>query len=774
MKPKNDKLLDIALANSRKAKKWTNRKMLWSAFLKRLEAPIVTEETVAEFAAMPKEKQGEIKDVGGFVAGYLAGGSRSDVRSRSMVTLDADYADGMLWEDFCRLYDCAAAIYSTHKHTPAKPRLRLIIPLSRDVTPDEYERLSRKIAADLGKERFDGTTHQPTRLMYWPSRSRDGEYLFCRRDGAFLDPSTVSVAEAQPSAAVAPRVQKDPLKKRGLVGAFCRAYSIREAIETFVPTYQPCDEPNRYTYTAGSTAAGVVVYDDKWIYSHHATDPCSMKLCNAFDTVRLHRFGGLDANCPADTPPEKRPSYTAMTRLAADDARVRVQMISDRIAETAADFEAANDEDDDWRGKLELTDKGRVCSSIANAVRVLQNDPALLGCLAYDKFNYRIAVARPLPWRAAADRRGRVWQNSDESCLRLYLEKSYGIVGRDKIADAVAVVSEQNAFHPILDYLDALAWDGVARLDTLLIDYQGAEDTPYTRAVTRKTLVGAVARVRDPGCKMDYMLVLKGQQGIGKSSLAKRLGGEWFSDTISTLEGKGAYEQLRQAWIIELSELSAMKKADIDTIKQFITKQTDQYRPAYGRVTEVFPRQCIFIGTVNDTRFLRDPTGNRRFWVVACGVTDRPCVNCLTALDDATVGQIWAEADARYKAGEPLYLDPVLEAQAREIRENYTETDDRQGLVEAYLERKLPENWREMDLYSRRAWLDSDARGTRRRTRVCRLEIWCEVLGQSKSNLRAQDSKDIESMLNRLGWYQTGRTQKFGDAYGVQREYTKA
>ena len=353
------------------------------------------------------------------------------------------------------------------------------------------------------------------------------------------------------------------------------------------------------------------------------------------------------------------------------------------------------------------------------------------------------------------------------------LEQNYGVVGKEKIADAVDVVARDNAFHPIRDYLDALMWDGVERLDTLLVDYQGAEDTPYTRAVTRKTFVGAVARVRDPGCKMDYMLVLKGQQGIGKSSLAKRLGGEWFSDTISTMEGKGAYEQLRQAWIIELSELSAMKKADIDVVKQFVTKQVDQYRPAYGRVTEIYPRQCIFIGTVNDTRFLRDPTGNRRFWVVACGVTDKPPVNCLTALDDATVGQIWAEADARYLAGEKLYLDPTLEAQAQEIRETYTETDDRQGLVEAYLERKLPENWGKMDIYDRRAWLESAAVGEVERMRVCRMEIWCEAFGFEKSSLRAQDGKEIESMLNRLGWHQTGKLQKFGSLYGIQREYAK-
>lgn len=784
MKIQNDKTLKIAVASGRKAKKWQNRDMTWSDFLSRLSRPVITGETVAEYAAMPRDRQSEVKDVGGYVAGYLNGGSRSDVRLRSMVTLDADFADGTLWDAFCFLYGCAAAIYSTHKHRPDAMRLRLVIPLARDVTPDEYGAVSRRIASDLGMDFFDDTTYQPERLMYWPSCSSDGAYLFQYNDGGFLNPDEVlstyldwhDMSAWPTSSRIAELVRKsgvrqgDPLEKPGIVGAFCRTYSISEAIEKFIPDYTPAGD-GRYTYAKGSTAAGVVVYEDKWIYSHHATDPCSMKLCNAFDMVRLHRFGEDDADTQPDTPPTKLPSYRAMHDFALADGDVRARLIEDRTEKAKGDFEDLDAAAEDWKKKLDLTEKGGVRSSIGNAVLVLENDPALKGCLAYDRFNYWVAVGRPLPWRGITDRRDRAWQNSDESSLRFYLEKNYGITGKDKIADAVAVVADKNAFHPICDYLDTLTWDGTARLDTLLIDYQGAKNTPYTRAVTRKTFVGAVARVRDPGCKMDYMLVLKGPQGIGKSSLAKRLGGDWFSDTVSTLEGKGAYEQLRQAWIIELSELSAMKKADIDTIKQFITKQTDQYRPAYGRVTEIFPRQCIFIGTVNDTRFLRDPTGNRRFWVVACGVTDRPCVNCLTALDDKTVEQIWAEADARYRAGEPLYLDPTLEAQAQEIRENYTETDDRQGLIAAYLERLLPENWREIDLYDRRAWLDTDAVGTVKRTRVCRLEIWCEVFGFDKSSLRAQDGKEIESMLNRLGWYQTGRTQKFGNAYGLQREY---
>lgn len=787
MQVKNDRALSIATGTGRWAKKWKNTTVSWSELLDRLSHFVVTNETVAQYKAMDRKRQAEIKDVGAFVGGYCKDGSRSNTTRRSCLCLDADYADADLWPDWGIMYGCAAAIYSTHKHTPEAPRLRLVIPLARDVDPDEYVALGRKIAGDLGIDKFDDTTYQPQRLMYWPSRSCDAEEVFLHLDADLLDPDTVlsryddwrDISAWPVSSRVAELVhrsavkQKDPLTKPGLVGAFCRTYSIHEAIEKLLPdVYLPCEDcHDRYTYAGGSTAAGVVVYEDKFSYSYHATDPTSNQLVNAWDLVRIHLFGDQDTDRRADTPATQLPSYRAMSELAMADESVRVALVNDRMNEVTSDFEGIDDDDPDaWKKNLELSEKGGVRSSIGNIRLILENDPALKGCIAWDEMDNMIAVRKDLPWRKVDGRREQTWLNSDDANLRLYLEQTYTIIGKEKILDGVETTAQAHKFHPIRDFIRSAEWDGIPRVDTLLVRYLGAEDTPYTRAVTRKTLVGAVARVFQPGVQFDYMLTLQGKQGIGKSTFISRLAGKWYSDSFSTVTGKEAYEQVRRAWIIEVGELAGMKKAEAEQIKLFISKREDQYRPAYGRQIEVYPRQCIFIGTTNEVEFLRDATGNRRFWIVTTPNSDTR-VDFRTELTDEVVHQIWAEAYLYYKQGETLYLDDAeVEASALRIQEEFAEKDDRVGPVYQYLHRLLPENWDELDLYARRAWLESDAEGTEPRRKVCRMEVWCEVFDGAPGKMSRYDSKAIHNMLLMCGWKYKGSNLRFS-AYGTQKGY---
>lgn len=783
----NDKTLDIATGNSRKTKTWKNKPMQWSALLDRLSNTTRTPETVAEYKAMTRSQQSEIKDVGGFVGGYCNNGHRSDIRFRSLVCLDADFADADLWQDWELIYGNAAAVYSTHKHTPDKPRLRLVVPLARDVGPDEYQAIGRRIAESLGIDKFDDSSYQPQRMMYWPSTSQDGEYIFDYLDAPMLDPDTVlatyhnwrDVSSWPMSSRVADIVrkgdqkQKDPLTKGGLVGAFCRAYTIQEAIEAYVPTYQPCDEPNRYTYTEGSTAAGVVIYDDKFCYSHHATDPASGQLCNAWDLVRLHRFGDLDADADPDTPASSRPSYKAMAQLAANDDRVKVQLVTDRAAEAAADFgdpPPDTPEADNWKKKLKVTEKGGLAQTIENVVLILDNDPKIAGCLAYDEMGHNIVTRRSLPWRKVkgVDQ----WVDSDDSALRYYLERVYGINGKDRIFDAVNVVAQQHSYNPVRDYLDGCTWDGVPRVDTLLIDYLGAEDNDYTRAVTRKTLAAAVARIYRPGCKFDYMLTLRGRQGIGKSAMIAKLGGKWFSDSFTTMQGKDSYEQLHGVWLMEIGELAGMRKAEAETIKLYISKQSDRFRPAYGRRTQEFPRQCIFIGTTNETQFLRDTTGNRRFWIV--DTPNDPARDLWQDLTPETVARIWAEAVEIYKAGEPLMLPRDLEAMARRVQAEYEEENPKVGIVAEYLDRLLPEGWDDLDLYTRRQWLETDAVGTVPRSTVCTMEIWAEALGGNPDRFDRYAGKEVRDIMAQLPeWRRRCNDRITIKPYGRQRYYTR-
>ena len=787
---RHDKELDIATGVSRKTKKWKNKPLKWSGLLAKLEKTTRTPETVAEYKAMSRDQQSDIKDVGGFVGGYCNNGSRSDIAFRSLLCLDADFADAELWPDWQLLYGNAAAVYSTHKHTTKQPRLRLVVPLSRNVTPDEYQAIGRRVAEVLGIDKFDDTSYQPQRMMYWPSTSQDGEYLFNYIDAPLLDPDAVlatyhnwaDVSSWPMSSRVADVIkktaakQKDPLEKGGLVGAFCRAYTIQEAIAAYVPNYVPCDEPGRYTYTEGSTAAGVVIYDDKFSYSHHATDPASSQLCNAWDLVRLHKFGALDEDADQTKPVSSRPSYKAMAELAASDSRVKVQIVDDRTAEALDDFgedaepveEGKND--DSWKDKLQFTEKGAIAQTIGNVMLILQNDAKLAGCLAFDELNHNIVTKKSLPWRKVDG--PSQWTDSDDAALRFFLESRYGINSKDRIFDAVNVAAQRASFHPVRDYLNECSWDGVARVDTLLIDYLGAEDNDYTRAVTRKALVAAVARVFRPGVKFDYMLTIRGRQGLGKSAIIAKLGGRWFSDTFTTMQGKDAYEQVQGVWLMEIGELAGMRKAEAETIKLYISKQTDRFRPAYGRRLQEFPRQCIFIGTTNEMQFLRDTTGNRRFWVV--DTPNEPTKDMWSELTDDIIRQVWAEAVELYKKGESLFLSRDLEAKAREVQASYEEENPKAGIVAEYLDRLLPSGWDNMDTYARRQWLESDATGTEKRTHVCTLEIWAEALSGNPDKLDRYAAKEIRDILDNLpNWQHKGAKRRTMQPYGRQRYYER-
>ncbi len=799
LRPTYDGNITIATGGSRTAAKWKNETLLWSEFLAKISKTTMTRETVAEYKKLPKTKQDAIKDVGGFVGGWLKQGRRKadSLDHRSLITLDADFATVDLLDSFALLYGNAAAVCSTHKHTPAVPRLRLIVPVSRPLSADEYQAAARKLAESLGMDLFDDTTYQPTRLMYWPSTSIDGEYIFDTVDGPFLDPDTLLAqypdwrdASFWPESSRCAGVRKktaerqgDPQTKPGIVGAFCRCYDIDAAIEKFLSEqYTACSVPDRYTFTGGSTSAGLVVYDGSlFAYSNHATDPASGRLCNAFDLVRLHRFGDLDADSEPDTPVNKLPSYVAMTEFAREDDAVKVLLTRERLEKARADF-AIPEDTDEWMGDmiaagLTVDKRGNPEPTINNVYIILTHDPALRDTLAYNAFKDRLVAVRPLPWRDVRDPvNGDAWTDADDSELRRYIELAYTITGKERIMDAVAGVARANTIHPVKDYLSGLEWDGEERLDTLLVDYLGAEDSPYTRAVTRKAFTAAVARIYRPGCKFDYILVLSGPQGRGKSSLIARMSCGWFTDSLAGIGTKEAYEGIQGFWLVELGELAAMRKTEIETTKNFISKQVDSYRAAYGRRVEDHPRQCVFFGTTNSTAFLRDDTGNRRFWPVRLR-DESPVLTVWGDLTQAVVDQLWAEAVVRYRNGEVLTLTDDLAAFAREQQAQFTEEDPRAGEVVAYLDTLLPADWDRRDKWDRRAWFDEnpDMReaGTLRRDKVCISEIWWECFRKDSAVMKRQDTNELRTIMRQIpGWKEAPEKIRFGP-YSVQRGFIR-
>ncbi len=309
---KHDRDITYAYASSRLAKHWTNHNMAWSDFLTKLSQTVRTKESLREYNKMSKSEQSDIKDVGGFVGGYLKEGRRQagQVMNRSMLTLDLDFAAQDMTDIMEMFYDFAYAVYSTHKHRSTSPRLRLVVPLKRNVNADEYEAVGRKVADMVGMDYFDDTTYQPHRLMYWPSTSSDADFYFDYEDLPLLDPDKLlnqyndwtdtlewptSSREESRTERLADK-QGDPEDKPGIVGAFCRAYTIEDAIAEFIPDRYEYHSENRYTFHEGSTAGGLVLYENgKFAYSHHNTDPVSSQLVNSFDLIRIHLFGAQDA-----------------------------------------------------------------------------------------------------------------------------------------------------------------------------------------------------------------------------------------------------------------------------------------------------------------------------------------------------------------------------------------------------------------------------------------------------------------------------------------------
>ncbi len=767
--------LEISIGRSRSEKNWRPEYLTWDEFVQRLK-PRRTAESMAQYDKMCVADKGKVKDGPAFVGGFVRSGRRlkQNVESRSLITLDADHIgeDDFIFACELVLGGSAYALYSTHSHRQKRQKYRLVAPVDRQMTPDEYGAVSRKLAEQIGLNFFDKTTFEVHRLMYFPSHSLDAEPVLEVYGG---DPVCVDEVlglyhdwrdplewprheDATPDRTGKSKME-DPREKTGTVGMFCRAYSISDAIDEFLPEAYTQVDDNRYTFTGGSSVGGMIVYDDDtFAYSHHESDPCSGREVNAFDLVRLHKFGHLDANAHEKTNITKLPSHVAMEQFAVQQPKVKRGRMSE-LQEDFADF-AADEEGDTWQENLELHHKtGDVLPTAKNTELILTHGD-WRDILAYDAFGNTEVIKGPLPWR----RQERPWKSyepwlaADDKRLRHWFAKIYDIKGVDMISNAFTEVAYSRTFQHIKAYLEATEWDGEARAERIFVDYLGAEDTPYTRQVTRKMLLAAVMRLYKPGCKFDEMLVRIGPQGAGKSSLLAILGREWFSDSLKTFENKEAGEHLQSGWIFEISELSAMKKAAIEEVKAFLSKTEDRYRVAYDRIVSDFPRKCVFFGSTNTREFLKDASGNRRFWPVEIA-PEKAKYSHWEHLTDERVGQIWAEVLCWFKAGESLQLDRDAAAAAEEQQARHMEADSREGIIAEWLDTPME---------------DVMGRPTEEiRDRTCAAQIWVECLGNRKGQIKPWEAKEICDILRRLpGWRERdGKTKVPG--YGVQRVFER-
>jgi putative DNA primase/helicase len=555
---------------------------------------------------------------------------------------------------------------------------------------------------------------------------------------------------------------ENPLSKRGLVGAFCRAYDVEEAMAEFIPDiYIPGDDAGakpRYSYADGTTSNGVVVEDDGlFIYSHHGSDPCGETLCNAFDMVRIHLFENLDEKKTENSSPKDWPSFKAMGERFADDEKVKGELLADRVDLDAMFDDISDPEDaeearsehsdvddeiadllapsrgaglpdlsrykrakkpkDNWHLKdLALDQHGIIKSSVPNIATIIQNDPRMHGSIARNELTGKVAVRKTIsskldivPPIIVEDRtNGEDWTDLHDHSIRAMMEAESGqnkpgwgirVTDRDLNA-AVMLVAQRNRFHPAVEYFESLSWDGVPRIDNLWIDYMGTPNTPYYRETSRLFMLAVVCRVYNPGHKWDHAPILKGGQGIRKSTFIKSLFGfNWSGElTANMTSGKDAVEQMLGKLALELPELATMRRGEVNDVKEFMTLVEDRVRLSYDKRMSTFKRQCVFMGTTNADEYLKDDTGNRRFWPI-----DVLATTIKTEQVEADRDQLWAEAYATWRKLAmtqrggyrfiPLVLSNAAIIEAREYQALAQEEDSTEVLSEIireWLETPVP------------------------------------------------------------------------------------
>lgn len=806
--------MKISIGGSRKATKWKVENVTFEELAKKVSTPTVTPESFETYQKLDKASKDDLKDVGGFVLGELRGGKRSNatVTNRTGIALDLDTIGN--WEELEEIENTLEflkykyCLYSTRKSTKTNPRVRILFELKRVVTPDEYEYLARKLCEIIGMQYCDSTTAQPARLMYWPSISSDmqDEFIFkSNLDFEPLDPdSLLNAIEDWRKQSEWPRFpnenpntkkpgnyedEKDPREKPGIIGLFNRAYSIPEVLETFLSDiYEPTDKPDRYTYIKGESTEGGVVYGrdkfgaDVHFYSFHATDPYGGKKRNAFDLVRVWKFG--DSN--------KQKSTKAMIEFANQDEKVkklRNEETIERMMEVqreqnfnqdGQELEADLNDTRNVLEKLTIDNSGKIEITYRNFLTIMREDPKLKDSFYYDTFAIRPKVSKPLPWAGDYRTLPRNWEDDDVRGMMSYLETNYELYSREKIKDCCQLSAKERLKHPVREYLESLEWDGISRLDTLLIDYFGAADNIYTREAIRKSLVAAVARVEEPGIKFDTMLILIGDQGIGKSTFLYMLGKDWFTDSYIDFGSKEGYQMLHGNWIVEIGELTGFYKKEVEQIKSFLSKREDEFRAPYDKYTQNHPRQCVIFGTTNAKTFLRDQTGNRRFWPIQLGI-QKPNKNVFKDLPDE-LDQIWAEAYYLYLLGEDLTLKGKSKELAEKAQDESLEADPKKDAILNFILQEIPTDWYDRTISERKLyWNKEELREedfefeedveTRKRSCVAPIEIWCELFGRNVGDFNVVEQNTICKILDSFPGLKKTRSTIFGRCYKRVRGY---
>ena len=738
-------ILDISTAPRFNSRHWQPGKIAWGEIIGWMDSPA------------------DKKECGNYVLGKLARSTRdhsdkpgcrgyhrqkTTIESRSGLTLDVDHPDPEFVDRLELLLPYAAVIHTTYSSTPTEPRYRVIMPADRNMTPEEYHAAASVFMDQMGIKSFDPGSVQPERYMFRPAAPRPDWFHHWVIEGPeFSVDDAVSQWSPELAQLPVPKLstsKRSPYDLAGAVGAFNRAYTIDEAIQQYDLPYES-EGADRWHLVGASSGAGVSLVSDGLVFSHHVSDPAGGQTCSAFDLVRLHRFGDKDDEDALALPVNRRPSHAAMLNLAAEDARVVADLVG-------VDFSEAMGEEAEkggWRVGLRINARtGDFVDSITNWDLVREHLPVFKG-LRYNEMTLAVETEDDLPWRPVT-RGGPVFGVTDRAALCHYLEREFGIrPARAFVDELVNTTAQQRYVNPVRDYLLSLTWDGVSRIETCL---PGVRPTTFTRMVARKSLVAAVARMMDPGCKWDHTLVLYGPEGLGKSWWIDRMACGW-SATLGRIGDKDTLLTMQRSWIMVSDEGYSLRKADADVQKEFLTRTEDIFRAPYERESVVHPRHCVIWGTTNDEVFLRRQEGNRRFLIVRS--EDKVDFDLMT---QEYVDQLWAEAFVLYRRGERLFLTEQESSLAAREREEFTEEDALAGVLEEYLDVLVPEEWGEMSPEARVVWMQNRADGfsppgVYQQQETCSAQLWVEALGRRFGDHKRNDLLEINAAMKRLpGW----------------------
>lgn len=774
------KSLAIATAPKRDSKTWKNEVITWDEF--------------KTWCASP----GNIKEAGNYVFGRLNGTRRSKqtIEARSALTLDVDEKARPGFITDVQMLPFNLIWHTTYSSIPEAERYRIIIPLDREVTPAEYEACAIVVMDMLGAEQFDPGSVQPERYMFKPAAQRPDFYSWGEVEGPIataddlimkVDEVVVDYTPPQPS-----RRKRDPFQIEGVVGAFNRVYEdLDDLIRDFDLPYDKEGEKWRFRGAHGAPGMGAVPQRAGLWYSFHANDPTYMQTCSAFDLVRIHLFGELDEDAKTGTPVNKLPSHAKVL----DEIMTGDPAVSDRVmAETwRTDFGGSSTPSGpttspraptapsgpltaasgvttaDWRTGLALNQAGSVRDNLDNWDLILKHGPAFQ-TLTYNEVTQAIEPSGDLPWRPVT-RSSSAWDVGDASMLAVHLERTIRLrVPQGRIDQMVIAAAFSRRVSPVVDYLNALKWDGLPRVETCL---PGVKVTPFTRLVARKSFVAAAARALSPGIKWDHSLILYGGEGLGKSLWIERMSKGWTAE-LGDLRSKDTLQIVAKTWIAVADEGHSLKKADSNVMKAFMTRQMDTYRAPYAHHAQDHPRRCVVWGSTNEETFLRREAGNRRFLIVECGKYD------IDAVTPEYVDQVWAEAVHLYRLGERLWLDNDESEQATEAREVFTEENPLTGLIGSYLEMPVPENWYSMSgtqrFSYRQNYLEFGSDETEplmAQDRVCAIQVWYEILNGNRKAQQVEVREINEAIRLLPDWYSAPKTRRFDATYGVQRGFNR-